>query len=64
MATIILLEDDTLLGEHYSLHLRGAGHAVVTAHKVQATLLKPVSGDGQRITAEHVLAGRNVQNAQ
>jgi DNA-binding response OmpR family regulator len=122
MATIILLEDDPLLNEHYALHLRNAGHQVVPApnskdvvqltagHRpdliitdlimpdheglegifklrricdvpiiavsvnatflkmaaplVQATLLKPVSGDELRITVEHVLSGKNVQNAQ
>lgn len=120
MATIILLEDDPLLNEHYSLHLRDAGHTVVTAinskdvvqmaadndpdliitdlimpdHEgmegifkirrvcqvpivaisvnatflkmaaslVQATLLKPVSGDELRIMAEHVISGKSMQN--
>jgi DNA-binding response OmpR family regulator len=120
MATILLLEDDALLNEHYTLHLRGAGHTVIPAHNskdvvqlaadndpdliitdlimpdheglegifkirrvcevpimaisvnatflkmaaslVQATLLKPVSGDELRITAEHVLAGKSVEN--
>ena len=120
MATIILLEDDGLLNERYTLHLRQAGHTVVPALNskdvvqlaadndpdliitdlimpdyegmegifkirkvcavpivaisanatflkmasplVQATLLKPVSGDELRITAEHVMSGRHDQN--
>ena len=120
MATILLLEDDALLNEHYTLHLRQAGHVVVPAlnskdvlqlaadndpdliitdlimpdHEgmegifkirkvcavpivaisvnatflkmaaslVQATLLKPVSGDELRITAEHVMAGKGAKN--